>query len=243
MRRLMRQVLVLAALAAPAAAQTAEDGVTDIFEAVRQRDTARVEAILAPAPEAALTRDEAGRTPLMLAAYMEQTDLAAAIAARHPGPDFFESCIMGDLAAVRAALEAGEDPDAYSPDGFTCLGLAVFFHQPDIARALLDAGADPSLQARNAQTVGPVHAAVARKDVDTLALLLARGADPDAPQARGVRPIHDAAAGGNPAIVALLLMYGADAAAVTGEGKPAAELAFAAGHADLAAKLEELAAP
>lgn len=231
------------ALASAAAAQTETTMPHPIFAAIAADDSSRLEQILTDEPEAALARDEAGRTPLMMAAYMERPELTAMIAARHPGPDFFEACITGDAAAVRAALAAGRDPDSPSADGFTCLGLAVFFRQPALARLLVEAGADVSLQSANAASVGPVHAAVARKDVETLALLLERGADANAAQQRGVRPIHDAAAGGDAAVVALLLMYGADLAAVTDEGKTASEMALSAGHAALAAKLAALAAP
>src|SRR5690625_4728292 len=48
----------------------------------------------------------------------------------------------GDVDAVRAAIEAGEDLDALDDFGDTALMDTVYFDYPEIAALLIDAGAD-----------------------------------------------------------------------------------------------------
>ncbi len=153
---------------------------------------------------------------------------------------FFGACIVGDVAAVRRALARGQDVDQLSPDGFTPLGLAIFFRRTEVARLLIDAGADVRLRSRNALQVAPIHSAVARGDVAMLQTSLLRGADPNQTQQRLMRPIHEAAAAGAMPIVAMLLMFGVDPAARSEDGRSAADFAAASGHAELARRLESL---
>jgi ankyrin repeat protein len=213
----------------------------DVMAAIRADDEAALTRLLDADPGLAGGRDAAGLSPVSLAAYMGRERMVETLRARRGTPDFFEACILGDGGAVRDALVAGQDVDAFAPDGFTALGLAVFFRHPGLAAALIEAGADVNLQARNAQGVGPIHAATARADIATLELLLAKGADPNAPQQQGVTPVHGAASVGSAAAVGLLLLYGADPAARTADGKIAAEIARERGHPGLAERLAALA--
>jgi ankyrin repeat protein len=250
-RSLLRVTLAVFALATSSSANAEESSamsdptpvtVSDINAAIRARDAKRAVALLDRAPEVIAARDADGRTPLTLAAYMEQSELVALLRDRRGAPDFFEACIVGDEGVVRAALARGQNVDERAPDGYTPLGLAVFFRNPAIARLLIDAGADLDAKASNLQAVAPIHAAVARGDLATLTLLLERGADPNLTQEKHVRPLHDAAITGNSAAAALLLMYGADPAARTEEGQSAADLAHGKGHSALAQRLQVLAA-
>jgi ankyrin repeat protein len=213
----------------------------DLMAAIRADDAATLTRLLEADPELAAARDGAGLSPLSLAAYMGRPALVEIVRARRGTPDFFEAAILGDAEAVRDALVAGQDVDAFAPDGFTTLGLAVFFGHPGLAAALIEAGADVNLRARNAQGVGPIHAAVARADVATLERLLAKGADANAPQQQGVTPLHGAAAAGSAAAAGLLLLYGADVAARMEGGKTAADMARERGHPELAVRLEAVA--
>lgn len=64
--------------------------------------------------------------------------------------------------AVRVELE--RDPshgNAFAPDRFPVLGLAIFFRQPAVARYLTEQVADVKLRAANAARVAPIHAAYA----------------------------------------------------------------------------------
>ena len=242
MNRFTAIVCACASLCAGGGAEASEQpGMDKVMSAIRANDAATLRQLLEAKPDLVAQRDSTGVSALSLAMYLERPALAEIVLAKRGTPDFFEACLVGDERTVRSHLARGQDVDAYAPDGYTPLGLAVFFRQPAIARLLIDAGANVNARARNLQQVGPVHAAVARADLDTLTLLLERGADPNLPQAKLVRPIHDAAAGGKTSVVALLLMFGADASTRTEEGQSAAELARSKGHTALAARLEVLA--
>jgi ankyrin repeat protein len=238
---MIRAALVALAVASPAAAGAAGEEsamLDDVLAAIRADDAAALARLLDADPALAAQRDASGLSPLSLAAYMERPHLVEIVRARRGAPDFFEACILGDIASIEAALAAGQDVDAFAPDGFTPLGLAVFFRHPELAARLIEAGADVSLQARNAQRVGPIHAAVARGDLATLERLLLAGADPNAPQQQGFTPLHAAAAQGSLAAVALLLMFGADPSLRSEQGKTAADVARERGHPEIAERLE-----
>jgi ankyrin repeat protein len=218
----------------------------DIESLIKKKDLAALRAALQSQPELASTRSESGLTPLTLAAYLEQPDMVRAIRERKAATqalDFFEACIVGDIDSIRRELARGQDIDQRSPDGFTPLGLAIFFRQPETARLLMDAGANLDKKAANTVQVGPIHAAVARSDLHTLQTLLLRGADANATQQRLMRPIHEAAAAGNLPIVAMLLLFGADIAARNEDGKTAVDFARDAGHLDLANRLARVPKP
>lgn len=211
-----------------------------LFDAIGRNDVVSVDKLVAANPGLLSQRDEAGTSPLSFAAYVENQALTQHLLAARGVPDFYEAAITGDLPVIRAALAAGQDIEERAPDGFTALGLAVFFRQPEAARVLIDAGADVNARATNAFQVGPVHAAVAREDLATLELLLQRGADPNATQQKLLRPIHGAAMSGNTPLVALLLMFGADPSLASEDGQRAADCARSKGHTDLARRLDTL---
>ncbi len=208
-----------------------------VMAAIRADDAATLQRLLDADPSLAAQRDATRMSPLSLAVYMDKPQLAEIVRARRGTPDVFEAALIGDIETVRAALAAGQDIDAFAPDGFTLLALAVFFRHPDLAKTLIEAGADPNLRANNAQKVGPLHAAVARGDVVTLEKLLLAGGDPNLPQQQGVTPLHSAAHTGNAAAVELLVRYGADLALRDEQGRSAADHAREKGHAQLAAQL------
>jgi len=117
---------------------------------------------------------------------------------------------MGDFSAVQQAVDA--DPNqrnAFSPDGFTVLGLAIFFRQSQVAQWLIEAGADVNLPAANARKVAPIHAACARNDLYTLRLLIAAGANPDLAQEGGFTPLRQAIATNNQEMETMLRAAGA----------------------------------
>ena len=210
-----------------------------LFDAIRAGDLGKVKALVIDNPAILAARNAQGISPLSWAAYTGQAAVFEMLRARRGDPDFFEACILGDENAVQAALDDGQDIDAFAPDGFTPLALTVFFGNRSLARRLIEAGADPNLRANNAQHVGPIHAALARGDVQILELLLQMGADPNAVQERNFRPLHEAASSGNTVGVALLLMYGADPSAKADDGQTPADLARSKGYA-IAGRLDAL---
>jgi ankyrin repeat protein len=179
-------------------------------EAIEKRDVALAMELLRGDSTQASAPTRLGVTMLMLALYYELPEVAAAIRTHRDTISFFEAASMGELDTVADTIETDlQMVNAYAPDGFTVLGLAIFFRQPAVARLLIDAGADVSLPANNARKVAPIHAACARQDLDTLRLLLERGANPDARQEGGASPLSEAIRAGNSELEALLRSAGA----------------------------------
>jgi ankyrin repeat protein len=217
-------------------------GDTAVFEAIRKNDIAGLRALVETDRAKAQQRSEQGISPLIFAAYNERPQMVDYLKGKLTSLDFHEACVVGDIPTVKRFLARGVDVELRSPDGFTPLGLSVFFHQPAVAKLLVEAGADVNAKASNTLQVAPIHAAVARSDFSTLQLLLEAGADPDLTQQRLLRPIHEASAAGSLPAVAMLLMFGADPAARNEEGKTAGDFAREAGHLRIASHLDAVAA-
>jgi uncharacterized protein len=223
-----------------ASAQNA-DKLPRLFNPIKENDFKNVSALITKNPSLLKERSKQGLSPLMYAAYMERAEIVALLRDASMTLDFFEACIVGDTPTVQRYLTRGQDVNARAADGFTPLGLAVFFRQPATARVLIEAGADINAKADNTFQVAPIHASVARSDLATLQLLLLRGANPNLTQQRLMRPIHEASAAGNLAAVAMLIMFGADIYARNEEGKTASDFAKDNGHLALAKRLITLA--
>jgi ankyrin repeat protein len=238
----LRTFLLAGFTAAAMASATPATPIDDLFAAIKANDRAAVDAIIAKSPEAAGGTMSNGVTALMQAAYLERQDIVDVLRRAKSDLNFFEACIVGDVRALRAFLARGQDVDALSPDGFTPLGLAVFFRQADAARLLIDAGAKVNAKARNTISTAPIHAAVARGHLELIELLLLSGADANLTQQRLLRPLHEAAASGSLPIVGMLVLFGADAAAVSEDGRTPADFARASGHQALSKQLERIVA-
>ncbi|HEY0917804.1 ankyrin repeat domain-containing protein [Devosia sp.] len=198
-------------------------------------------AALAAQPAAAAVRNAAGTSLLAQAVYVRNGEAVALIRAALPELAPHEAVMLGDAAAVRAALARGWDLNALAPDGFTPLGLAAFFRQPEIFALLLPLTSDVNQRARNPQQVAALHAATAARDIAMVEQLLRAGADPGLPQAGGVLPLHAAALHGDAAIVGLLLLFGAAPMAADDRSRTAVDFAREGGHPWLAARLAALA--
>ena len=183
-------------------------------------------------------RNADGATPALWAMYTRHPELAAVVLAGRE-PDFFEACALGNRDRALALLSKDAKlVNAYSADGFSPLGLAVFFGHEEIARQLVVAGADVNSPSRNAIRVAPLHSAVESGSLALVSLLLEHGARPDAVEFLEATPLHSAAARGSKEMVERLLAAGADPRRKTKEGKTAAELARQYGHEELAVWLE-----
>ena len=185
---------------------------TDRFEQLVQaivgNDAFRVGALLSEEPNLVTTRDETGRTPILLALYFRQEDLAKLIRERTPAPDLFEAAALGETELASQLLDRTPGgAKAMAPDGFGVLGLAVYFGRVETAKMLLEAGAHPDTSSANEFKVRPIHSATAHREA---------GAHPDTSSANEfkVRPIHSATAHRDPGVsaelVRTLLDSGAD---------------------------------
>lgn len=216
----------------------------DLFAAIRSKDIDAVVALVDADPSLLAQRNEQGISPLSWAAYVKDPAIVSLLRERRGIPDLYEASIIGDEVAV--AAEIARDPESINvpaPDGFTALGLAVFFGHPALASRLVDAGADVNARATNRQHVGPIHAALAQQDLATLELLLVHGADPNLPQEQGIRPLHEAARQGSFASAGLLLLFGADPTLASEDGKSPSDLARAEGHVAWAERIEAARSP
>ena len=115
----------------------------------------------------------------------------------------------GDLAQVRALIDAGADLDAQGDNGETPLITAIIEGHVLVASLLIDRGA--SIQARNKGGFTPLHAAAYANAVEIAEKLLSRGADvKDQMNKAGVTPLSVASEEGHPGLVKVLIDHGAD---------------------------------
>lgn len=202
----------------------AED-IESFREAVVTDDLATVDALLLKTPTLAGAKDENGVAILLLALYLQKTDVAARIAAARDHFDIFEAAAMGRLADVRSRLDTDSDAlSTYSADGFTPLHLATFFGRIEVVRFILANGGNVEAIARNDAKVLPIHSAAATRDARMLRVILSAGADPDAMQTGGHTALHSAALHGNVPMTIALLAAGADPAMQNDEGQSAIDL-------------------
>jgi ankyrin repeat protein len=205
-------------------------------------DVARVTELLATDPALANARDETGVSALLLARYRFDRPTLDALLAADPDMDVFDAAALGHIDRLRHRLD--EDPGratAFAGDGFTALHLAAFFGKAEAARVLLAAGASVDTYGHNDFANQPLHSAAAGRHIEVCRVLLAAGADVNATQHGGFTPLHESAQSGDTELAELFLSAGADPSATTDAGLTAAGLAEAAGHQDLARRLEEVA--
>ncbi|MEA2608837.1 MAG: uncharacterized protein QOJ75_1080 [Chloroflexota bacterium] len=214
---------------------------TDLIEAVKAGDADRVAGLVAAEPALSSARDVDGISALMLSRYRSDRAVTDALLAGDPELDVYEAATLGYVDRLRERLsEAPSRATDRSSDGFTALHFAAFFGKAETARILLEAGASVDAVAENRIHVQPLHSAAANRHVEVCRLLLAAGADVDARQDGGFTALHAAAQNGDPELTELLLSAGADPGATDDEDRTAAEMAEAAGHHDLASRLDDV---
>lgn len=197
------------------------------LDACARGDIETVEKMLGEDAELAGSKDDNGQSAVLKAVYHGQPRVARALIATGLELDVFEAAAAGRTERLRRLI--AEDPtllDAYAPDGFFPLGLAVFFGHADTVDALLEAGARVNLHSREAMRVTPLHSAVAANRIDIGRKLIERGADVNAVSSGGHTPLHETAARGNIEFSALLLEHGAEINAKMNDGKTPLALAL-----------------
>jgi ankyrin repeat protein len=215
----------------------------ELIAAVEAGDPARVGQLVAADPSLASARNREGVSALMLARYRFDRAVTDALLAADPDLDIYEAATLGFVDRLRERLEGGlAAVSALSPDGFTALHFAAFFGKAEAARTLLEAGAAVDAVTRNPFANQPLHAAAAGRHIEVCRVLLAAGADVKATQHGGAAPLHESAQHGDVEMSELFLSAGADPTATTDAGETPADLAEAAGHADLARRLRDVAA-
>jgi ankyrin repeat protein len=206
---------------------------------MRRRNARQVAELLAADPALALARAAGGETLVLHACYLGAPELVPVLLAGR-APDACEAAALGDVAALRTALEDDDDARVRrSSDGWTPLHLAAFFGRDEAAALLIDHGAPINGHATNATRNTPLHAALAGAVSATLVRrLVMAGASVTARDAHGATPLHLAASRGAEPLCDLLLARGADPGARTAEGATPAQMAADRGFPALGERLE-----
>ena len=129
------------------------------------------------------------------------------------GQDFIPSVHIaagyGNLPAVRALLESGEDVNKEDPElRQTALHHAAYFDKPVTLKALIEAGADVNAQDSRGSTS---LSFAAQEDNPMIVMeLIKAGADVNLARPNGATPLHMAAQRGHEGCVVALIRDGAD---------------------------------
>jgi len=146
----------------------------------------------------------------------------------------FAAAAKGQTDELRSLVE--KDPaliNAYSPEGFTPLGLAAFFGHAKTIDALLAAGADVNLPSRESMKMPPLGSAMAVERNDIARTLIEHGANVNGKAASDLTALHTAAARGNIESAKLLLDHGADINATSTDGKTPLDYAQERNHPEM----------
>lgn len=163
---------------------------------------------------------ESGLSEIMNALYHGKKDVVNELLASGIELNVYEAAGTGQTQRLRELIAA--DPslvNSHSSDGFTPLGLSVFFGHPENVNALLEAGADVNLASRETMKVTPLASASAAGQYEIARVLIEHGANVNARAASDFTPLHESAASGKIAFAKLLLEHGADVNARASDGK------------------------
>ncbi|MBZ9715249.1 ankyrin repeat domain-containing protein [Deinococcus multiflagellatus] len=209
-----------------------------LFLAIKTQDAELLRRLVRADPALLTVPSPMGVSPVLFATYYGRHEMARVLIEEGAPLNLFEAAAVGDGAAVRSALDAHPaQVHAFSPDGFSPLGLAAFFGRAEVAEALLSRGADVNAPSQNAMRVRPLHSAVAGGHAALARALVMAGADVNAAQQDDFTPLMAAAQNGDAELVAFLRGCGADAGATTAAGQRAADFAREEGHHELAEAL------
>ena len=212
----------------------------NLEEQIEAGDLDAVRAVLISNPTLADGETSAKTSPLMLACYYNRNDIALLICEFKKTLSIFEACSIGKLEETKTFLF--ENPaliNAFSPEGFTPIGLSCLFNHEVLTSLLVKKGSDVNLPSKNGFNVFPIHSAVAANSYNMTKTLLNAGAYPNVCQKAGIAPLHTAAQLGNIELIILLLEHGADVSLRMEGGKLPADLAEEKGFEEIAEILRE----
>ncbi|RPJ26151.1 MAG: ankyrin repeat domain-containing protein [Chloroflexi bacterium] len=211
----------------------------DFLEAIKQGHRQEVERLLSADPGLIHVRENR-LSPIMVAAYHGQPEIAAFLADKTVILTIFEAAATGKISnIVRLLARNPQLVSAYSEDGFQPLGLACYFGHFEVAEYLVKAGAPINSTSNNELKAAPIQSAAAARHEKIVRMLLANGADPNAREQGGYSPLHAAAQNGDETMIRTLLYGGADLGIRSNDGKLPLDLALEAGHMEAAKLLEE----
>ena len=213
----------------------------EFLKAVAQGEVEKVKEMLMIDPGLRQAKDSRGVSAILKAAYFGQKEVVDVLLTSGLELSIFEAAATGQIERVRALIKKDASlTNAFSPDGFTPLGLSVFFGHRETAETLLGAGAEVNTPSRESMKVTPLHSAAAARQVEIARVLIAHGANVNATQAdSGFTPLHEAALNGNLEFARLLLEHGADVNAKMKDGKTPLDFALEQNKSEMAPFLRE----
>jgi len=209
------------------------------FDAIKRGNRYEVERQLIVDPSLIHVRED-GLSPILIAAYHHQPEIASFLADKTVALTIFEASATGKINNILRLL--ARDPqlvNAYAIDGFQALGLACFFGHFDVAEYLIKAGAPINSASRNELKAMPIHSAAAARQAKIVELLLKHRADPNTAEQGGYTPLHIAGQNGDVEPIRVLLYGGADMTLRNDDGHTPLDLALEADHPDAARLLQE----
>ena len=219
-------------------ARPVDPKVAAVVAAVRSRDRATLETLIAADPALVTSQDAGGSTPLHHAAGFGTLDSLTLLLDK--GADVNAKNRRGstplfwaihDEAKVRLLVSRGATIKMKQIEGRTPVYQASLLGNGlEVLRFLLDNGGDPNVATLNGLT--PLSGAALRGDVNAMRLLIDKGAIVDAKNGAGATALMAAATNGSPRAVQLLLENGADANVRSKLGESALGNASGAGNAE-----------
>jgi ankyrin repeat protein len=203
---------------------------------IRSGDASLVLELIQNHPHLLEARFTGNATPLLLAAYSGNDQIASALLDKGAKVDFIAAIALQRLGLVRAML--AENPlliRKHSSDGWMALHVAVRYATTELVALLISAGGD--VNGRGKGGITPLFFAL-REPFDNARLLLAHGANINTAGKHGFTPLHCAAASGDSGAVRFLVAHGATVNFQTDARQTAWSLAVRYGHANVAALLE-----
>lgn len=230
----MLRLILLLALAAPAAAQD-----TAWIEAVRDNRLASIRTLLPEMADVDLATPR-GKTALMAAAGRGDAGLTAALleagaavdaANKLGGTALIHAALAGDPATLALLLNRGARPDRQAANGWSALMMAAAKGRTAALDLLIARGADPDL----ADVFGwtPLMRAIDNRHFDAARRLLDHPkVDVERANHRGQTALHLAVIGGPRDLVRRLLDRGASPDTADAQGRTPRRIAGALGRGD-----------
>ena len=158
-------------------------------------------------------------------------------------PSMHWAAVYGNLPAVRAHLESGEDVNRRDPErGRTALHHAAYLDKPVTLKALIEAGADVNAQGSNKGGSTSLSFATQAGNTMIVMELIKAGADVNLARPNGATPLHMAAQQGHESCVVALIRDGADIHRRTNIGTTSIRFAIVNKHEKIAKMLRRLGA-